>query len=652
MLYESLISNMPRICVDLIGALIAGVLTFAKFKKPAGFLPIDGGKKVETPDGQIVVINDKSAGKATGVGVIFITLFLLVSLHLVQPSIEMFLYLALMFAIMLTGYLDDKSSTPWGEYTKGILDLVLAVASAVVFLIFNSSDIVFFGNTFHMPKVIYGILAVILIWASINVTNCSDGVDGLCGSVTVIELIGYALLFWKEIKLWNDFGIILIGALIAYLYYNWNPSKVLMGDAGSRPIGYILAMIAMASGHPFIFLIMSLVFIFDGGVGLIKVAVMRFLKKPFLEKIHFPFHDHLRKGKGWAPKKVAIFFAGCEVVMVLVAALLLTIFRVPVQKPEPTTEPVTIVETATASDTDPATATDSEPEEAEPEKDEKLCHLKDVTDLEMNVSAKKLCQAGIKVTDELREVMKPGTIFEIEYECEKPVWLVNVNSEDNPNPKGTWLRAIDQKTYETVGTVSEDNKVVQYTYEQLAAFWGDGWEETITDFQAEGAADWKVTSVKVGKDTGYRHLKDVKEFKEYKTSSDAWAPVGADVSDDMRKLLKPGTVIEIEYKADEPVWLIDISGDKEPNPLGGWLRAIEQDTFETSGALNENRTVVQYSYEELTKFWGEGWEKTIETLKIEGKSSWKVTGFRIGTPIPMAVDLATETDAASETDAE
>ena len=323
MLYDVLNGFMPRIWIDVLGAAVTGIIVFLLFIKPFSFLPKDGGKKVETPDGKIVVINDKSAGKFTGVGFVFIIVFLLMSILVIPLSLELSLYAVLIFAMMMTGYLDDNSRTPWGEYVKGVLDLLLAIATAVVFLIFNSSDVKFFGISFHIPVVVYGILAVILIWASINVTNCSDGVDGLCGSVTVIELLAYAVIFWKDIKIFNDMGIILIGALLAYLCFNWNPSKVLMGDAGSRPIGYILALLAMYSGHPFIFLLMSLVFIFDGGIGLIKVAVMRFLKKPFLGSIQFPFHDHLRKGKGWAPKKVAVFFACLELVMVVITGLLI-----------------------------------------------------------------------------------------------------------------------------------------------------------------------------------------------------------------------------------------------------------------------------------------------------------------------------------------
>ena len=65
----------------------------------------------------------------------------------------------------------------------------------------------------------------------------------------------------------------------------------------------------MQSGHPFLFLLMSLVFIFDGGMGLIKVSLIRYLKmKNAFKNIQFPFHDHMRKRLGIPVKKIVVIF--------------------------------------------------------------------------------------------------------------------------------------------------------------------------------------------------------------------------------------------------------------------------------------------------------------------------------------------------------
>ena len=91
------------------------------------------------------------------------------------------IYIVLVSAEMLTGYLDDASEKPWNEYKKGLLDLLVAVVLSLTFMHYNSSTIQFaiIGVSVTIPPVVFCLLSVILIWVSINVTNCSDGVDGL-----------------------------------------------------------------------------------------------------------------------------------------------------------------------------------------------------------------------------------------------------------------------------------------------------------------------------------------------------------------------------------------------------------------------------------------------------------------------------------------
>ena len=323
MLLELMNDSMPEWLIYTIGGGSAFLITLLLLIKPFPFLPKDGGKKVETPDGRIVVINDKSSGKTTGVGLVFVIIFLLASVLFLPVDTELLIYVGLMFLMMLTGYLDDAATTPWGELVKGLLDLVLSVGAVVTFLSFHSSDVTIFGNTFHMPVWLYGILGVALMWASINVTNCSDGVDGLCGSVTIVTLVAYYLLFRNEMPTYTWMGVLMCSVLLAYLIFNWNPSKVLMGDAGSRTIGFLLALLAMQSGHPFIFLLMSIVFIFDGGMGLIKVSLIRFLKLNAFPNVTFPFHDHMRKKMGVPIKMIPLIFCMIQVVSCAIAAAII-----------------------------------------------------------------------------------------------------------------------------------------------------------------------------------------------------------------------------------------------------------------------------------------------------------------------------------------
>jgi UDP-N-acetylmuramyl pentapeptide phosphotransferase/UDP-N-acetylglucosamine-1-phosphate transferase len=94
-----------------------------------------------------------SAGKPRGAGIIFIFTFAIAALLFAQMNVEIAIYLVLIIVEMLTGYFDDAAEKPWGELLKGALDLAVAVVVAMVYLHYNTSDIVIallgmnFGST-------------------------------------------------------------------------------------------------------------------------------------------------------------------------------------------------------------------------------------------------------------------------------------------------------------------------------------------------------------------------------------------------------------------------------------------------------------------------------------------------------------------------
>ena len=213
---------------------------------------------------------------------------------------------------------------------KGLFDLGLSLIAVVTFIYYNGTDVFIFGHKWHMPVVLYAVLAIALIWGSINVTNCSDGVDGLSGGVSIIELLAFYVIFnhtlsSSDYARFSALNIIFVSVLIAYLYYNWFPSKILMGDAGSRSIGFFIALTAMKSLHPFAFILLSLVFLVDGGLGLVKLALMRTVckGKTVFGNIRFPLHDELRKNRGWSVPKIAVFFISCELVICIITGIIL-----------------------------------------------------------------------------------------------------------------------------------------------------------------------------------------------------------------------------------------------------------------------------------------------------------------------------------------
>lgn len=310
------INGLDFSIVAFLGILFAFGITCFAIAKFNRFLPRDLGREF-AHDGKL------SAGKPRGAGIIFVFTFTLAALLFGQLNMEIIIYLVLIIIEMLTGYFDDAAEKPWNEYLKGALDLAVAIVMAMVYLHYNTCDIVIalLGITVTIPPIIFGILVVILVWGAINVTNCTDGVDGLSGTLSIISMMSFFVLS-NMLGVEDDFNFLILlfaVSLLGYLWYNATPSKLLMGDAGSRAMGIFLAMVALKSGSPLMFLLFAIVIILDGGLGIIKVALLRFLKIHILKNTTTPLHDHVRKKKEWSNAQVVFRFAIIQLIVSMAA---------------------------------------------------------------------------------------------------------------------------------------------------------------------------------------------------------------------------------------------------------------------------------------------------------------------------------------------
>lgn len=312
--------NGNQALVAALGLLAAFVGTCLFTAKCSKLLPRDAGRAF-AHDGKL------SAGKPRGAGIIFIFVFVAAAFLFAPVNLEIIIYLILIVAEMLTGYMDDASENPWGEYKKGLLDLIVAVILAVTYLSFNSStiEIVSLGICLTIPPVLFGLLTVILVWGSINVTNCTDGVDGLSGTLAIITLGTFYVIDCIKGNQDNFTFLILLFmiCILGYLWYNATPSLLLMGDAGSRAMGIFISIAALKSGSPLLYIPVALVFILDGGLGLLKVALIRGFKIHILKNVRTPLHDHVRKVMGWSNTQTVFRFAIIQIVISVAVVYLL-----------------------------------------------------------------------------------------------------------------------------------------------------------------------------------------------------------------------------------------------------------------------------------------------------------------------------------------
>lgn len=317
LMIEMLSDTIGTRAVDALGFLLAFALTALMDSMFRERLPHDHGRA-------FAVNGELSKGKARGSGLIFVLCIALVTLAVIPFRVEYLIYTVLLIASMLSGYFDDAADTAWNEYKKGLIDFVIAVVAGVTYLNFNGTGVQLLNWAFSIPYPIYLLLIVVLIWASINVVNCTDGVDGLSASLAVVSIGTFLLAYWEELGEYATAGVIFIGALLAYLWSNAKPSTLLMGDAGSRAMGFFLAILALKSNHPFAFLLAALVFVVDGSLGILKISFKRFLHISILKKTLTPLHDHVRKRMSWSDEQVV---ARWLILQAVASALLLLLAR-------------------------------------------------------------------------------------------------------------------------------------------------------------------------------------------------------------------------------------------------------------------------------------------------------------------------------------
>ena len=240
-------------------------------------------------------------------------------------SVEICIYLMLVVIEMLTGFFDDTAEKPWGEWKKGLLDLFVAIAVTGTYLYYNSSSIILGDMQITLHPALFAVCGIVLVWAAINVTNCADGVDGLSGTLVIVTLTTFYITN-KIMGTGADIAfpiLLFMVCILGYLWYNATPSRLLMGDAGSRAMGVFISIVALKSGNPLLFIPAAFVLIMDGGLGLVKVSLIRVFRIHILKNTLTPLHDHVRKKLEWSNTQTVFRFVIIQIVISLAVVYML-----------------------------------------------------------------------------------------------------------------------------------------------------------------------------------------------------------------------------------------------------------------------------------------------------------------------------------------
>ena len=299
-------------------------------------IPILKKLKIKQVTSSYVLKHKSKSGTPTMGGIIFIiptiiSIFILILLGKLEFTYNLAIILFVFLAYALLGFIDDyliikrNDNNGLTEFQKLLGQILIAIVFFILFMK-GGREPVLEIYTFHVHINMgwfYGFFILFMLVASSNAVNITDGLDGLAGGLSAIAFLAFGLISWasRGIAGSEDIGVfcfILVGALIAFLFYNTYPAKVFMGDTGSLALGSTLAAVAIISSHELTLIVVAGVFVVETLVCIIQNISVRLTgKRVFLMT---PLHHHFEK-LGWAEQDIVKTFWVVGLILAAVAIL-------------------------------------------------------------------------------------------------------------------------------------------------------------------------------------------------------------------------------------------------------------------------------------------------------------------------------------------
>ncbi len=220
--------------------------------------------------------------------------------------------LATLAMVGLLGAADDWLNARTGDGISASQKLLwqTAVAGFVAWQIQGTYQIdalaVPFIGAVGIYPVAFILIAALAIVATSNAVNITDGLDGLAGGTLIFAFTGYMIIAFT-------FGqptlavlcALIIGALLAFLWFNVHPAQIFMGDSGSLALGATLAVTAVITGQVLLLPLIGIVFVFETGSVILQVGSVKLRGKRLFKMS--PLHHHFEL-LGWDEEKITLRF--------------------------------------------------------------------------------------------------------------------------------------------------------------------------------------------------------------------------------------------------------------------------------------------------------------------------------------------------------
>lgn len=253
----------------------------------------------------------KKEGTPTMGGIIFIipvlvTLFLLYLRGSIELNHNLIILLFVFLAYAFLGFMDDWLKVKYNNNqglrisTKFLIQMVIALIFFYIFMK-NGGEPVLKISSLNLVLPMgwtFGLFILFLLVGTSNAVNITDGLDGLCGGLSMIAFVAFGIITWNTT--WMEgyqevaiFCFVLVGALLGFLLFNSNPAKVFMGDLGSLSLGAAMATVAIITRHELSLALIGGVFVVETLSSMIQIiAIRKFHKKVFKMA---PLHHHFEQ---------------------------------------------------------------------------------------------------------------------------------------------------------------------------------------------------------------------------------------------------------------------------------------------------------------------------------------------------------------------
>jgi len=275
------------------------------------------------------------AGTPTLGGVLFIALVAVVWLAvfavLQEPQrgdfvAQTIVPIGALVAVGILGAIDDYVNVVYGVGIRGRHKLVWQLIVAVVAAVYIQRHFAITGvfvplvGEVEIGAAAFVVIAIVAIVGTSNGVNLTDGLDGLAGGTCVFAFLSFAFIAAARGFPWLVvICAAVVGALLAFLWFNTHPAEIIMGDAGALALGATLATVALTTGFILLLPVAGVIFMAETVSVILQVGSFRLRGKRIFRMA--PFHIHFEL-LGWPEQKVTIRFWLIGALAGIVAAIL------------------------------------------------------------------------------------------------------------------------------------------------------------------------------------------------------------------------------------------------------------------------------------------------------------------------------------------